>query len=75
MPLKLYRPDLGRLVNQELGAVAPGLDPTSLLLLNILIELRVHTQYLAATCAGTVNEDPDAMRLDIAKTDYPLNAF
>lgn len=75
MPLKLYRPDLGRQVNQEVGAASPGLDPAALLLLNILIELQVHTQYLAATCAGTVNEDPDAMRLNIARGDYPLNAF
>jgi hypothetical protein len=42
---------------------------TNLLLLNILIELQVHTQYLAAMNPGIITDTPEELRLD-AVTNY-----
>jgi hypothetical protein len=35
------------------------------LLLNILIELRVQTMYLAATSANLISDDPQVLRADV----------
>lgn len=73
MPMQLYRANLNRWVNQELGANAPGLGATDLLLQNILVELRVISALLDAQQPGT--SDVQNLREDITKSNYPLNAF
>ena len=75
MPMQLYRPDLGRWVNQEVGAESPGLGPEALFLLNILIELRLRSIQLEANQPGLMLDDLQNMRVDITRSEYPLNAF
>jgi len=75
MPMQLYRPDLGRWVNQEVGAASPGLGPEALFLLNILIELRLRSIQLEANQPGLMLDDLQNMRVDITRSEYPLNAF
>lgn len=74
MAVLIYRPDLARWVNQEVGATPPGLDPTSLLLLNILIELRVHTQHMELQNARLAGDSSQTMREEVA-FNLPLNAY
>ena len=75
MPMQLYRPDLGRWVNQEVGAESPGLGPDALILLNILVELRLLSNLLEANQPGLMLDDLQNMRVDITRSEYPLNAF
>ena len=74
MALNLYRPDLGRWVNQEVCANIPGPTPDQLLLINILIELRTITQFMSNEQHPLTPDDPQAMRQEIA-INVPLNAF
>jgi hypothetical protein len=75
MPMQLYRPDLGRWVNQEIGANSPGLGPTDLIMLNILVELRLLSNLLEAGQPALMKDDLQNMRVDITKSEYPLNAY
>jgi len=75
MPMQLYRPDLGRWVNQEVGAASPGLGPNELIMLNILVELRLLSNLLEANQPGLMKDDLQNMRVDITRSEYPLNAF
>ena len=75
MPMQLYRPDLGRWVNQEVGADRPGLGPSELIMLNILVELRLLSNLLEANQRGLMKDDLQNMRVDITKSEYPLNAY
>ena len=75
MPMQLYRPDLGRWVNQEVGAASPGLGPNELIMLNILVELRLLSNLLEANQPGLMLDDLQNMRVDITNSNFPLNAF
>ena len=75
MPMQLYRPDLGRWVNQEVGAASPGLGPNELIMLNILVELRLLSNLLEANQPGLMLDDLQNMRVDITRSNFPLNAF
>ena len=75
MPMQLYRPDLGRWANQEVGAKSPGLGPEALIMLNILVELRLLSNLLEANQPGLMKDDLQNMRVDITKSEFPLNAF
>lgn len=75
MPMQMYRPDLGRWVNQEVGATSPGLGPDALIMLNILVELRLLSNLLEANQPGLMKDDLQNMRVDITRSEYPLNAF
>ena len=52
-----------------------GQNSVGLLLLNILMELRVHTQYLQTMNMGIVSDDPIQMRLDQVNDPSSLNIF
>ena len=73
MALLIFRPDLQRWVNQEVGG-AQQLDPSSLLLVNVLIELRLLTQLLEMQNSKLVGDTVQNMREEIA-FNVPLNAF
>ena len=75
MPMQMYRPDLGRWVNQEVGANPPGLGPNELIMLNILVELRLLSTMLEANQPDLMKDDLQNMRVDITRSEYPLNAF
>jgi hypothetical protein len=59
MSIKIYDPAVNAYVQVDGGAVSQ-----SALLLNILIELQVHTMYLQNMSIDLVNDDPAQLRLD-----------
>ena len=71
MAISVYDPDAKTWVTS--GVVGdPGSKGLGLLLTNILIELRLHTQYLAAMNTGIVLDDPQTLRVDEAQS-WPVN--
>ena len=68
--VKLFSPDA-----QAFCAVDGGASAISNILLNILMELRVHTQYLQAMNIGIVNDDPAQMRIDTFNDPSSLNLY
>ena len=43
------------------------------ILVNVYIEMRLHSAYLEAICNGkTITDDPQALRVDITQ-DWPVN--
>jgi hypothetical protein len=68
--LKLLDPATGTFDDLDGGS-----QTTRILLLNILMELRVHTQYLQAMNIGIVNDDPAQMRIDTALDPSSLTPF
>ena len=57
-----------KLLDPATGLFAPldgGSNGDSLILQNILIELRVHTLYLQAMNPGLIAEDPAQLRIDV----------
>ena len=68
--LKLLDPAAGRFCDVDYGNNSQGL-----ILLNILIELRVMTQYLAAMNIGIINDEPAQMRMDAASDPSSLTPF
>ena len=65
--LPVYDPIDGMAENYDLWPGFVQAPPADVLLANILIELRVHTQYLAVMNTGIVADSPEQMRLDEAK--------
>ena len=60
-------PDI-KILDPSTGFFAPidgGSNGDSTVLLNILMELRVHTIYLQAMSQGIVNDEPSQLRLDV----------
>ena len=63
----VYDPIDGKAENYDLWPGYVQAPPNDILLTNILIELRVITQYLAVMNTGIVSDQPESMRLDEAK--------
>ena len=70
--LPVYDPIGGTPENLDLWPQFVNAPPAEILLANILIELRVLTQHLAALNTGIITDSPEAMRLDEAKL-LPVN--
>lgn len=68
--LRLLDPATGKFMDVDYGNLSTGL-----MLLNILIELRVHTQYLQAMNMGIINDDPAQMRMDATNDPSSLTPF
>ena len=60
MAIRLYNPDAGMFQVVDTGQLSQ-----SNLLLNILIELRVHTMYLASQNINDVDDQPEQLRVDV----------
>lgn len=68
MALHLYNPADGTLQDIDEGRRAEYN-----LMLNILIELRVHTIYLQAIAVGTVDDQPEQLRIDVTNDPSSLH--
>ena len=60
MSIRIYDPAVNAYVQADTGQVSQ-----STLLLNILIELQVHTMYLNQMSIGVVEDNPIQLRTDI----------
>jgi hypothetical protein len=60
MSIQLYDPNSNSYVQLDSGRVSQ-----EMLLVNILIELQVHTMYLQQMHTGVVDDDPIQLRKDI----------
>jgi hypothetical protein len=66
--LKLLDPSTGTFVQVDTGGI-------SLLLINILIELRVHTHYMKAMNLGLISDSAAQLRLDVCQDPSSLTPF
>lgn len=64
--ISIYDPDL-----RIFTSVDTGQQAQSTLMLNILIELRVHTMYLQTQSMGAINSDPEQLRMDVVGDVLP----
>lgn len=72
MAISLYNLDTKTWVNTN-PVSGPPSAALQMLLVNMLIEMRVQTQYAEATNKGIVlNDDPQALRVDVSQ-DWPVN--
>ena len=68
MPMLMYRPDRLAWLNQEIGST----DPMGIYLANILIELRLLSSLLEANQPGLMKDDLQNMRVDISRSNFPV---
>ena len=68
--LKLFDPTQGNFVDLD-----GGKSSTFAVLYAILVELRVHTQYLAAMNTGIINDDPASIRTDVSSDPGLIQIF
>ena len=70
MALKLYSPDLNQFVDLDSGKVSEAS-----LLLNILIELRIHSVFLQAMNPVLVSEDLNQLRADMVSEPQSITTI